>query len=77
MRGDLWSLVPRLNPHPSHKTKAGRMGHLESQNQIQNQVQKKEHKIAYATSWRGGWVAFCELALVPVGVGEGYRAGGV
>ena len=27
-------------------------------------------KIAYATSWRGGWVAGCELALVPVGIGQ-------
>src|SRR5271156_1063915 len=26
---------------------------------------------------RGGWVACCELALVPVGVGQRYGAGGV
>src|SRR5271168_715133 len=36
-----------------------------------------EHKIAYATSWRGGWVAFCELALVPVWIRQGHIAGGV
>jgi hypothetical protein len=26
-RGVAWSAVMNLNPHPSHETKAGRMGH--------------------------------------------------
>jgi hypothetical protein len=72
------SVVPRLNPHPSHKTKAGRMGHRKVKIKFKTKFKRKSTgKIADATSWRGGWVAFCELALVPVGVGEGYGAGGV